>query len=457
MVHTLSDFPDALSPMVVKELRQGLRQKFFVTTLIIVHLVMAVCMLFFSSIDQGMTLTGVLETVSSIFMILVIPMQLSKAILNETKANTLEMLRLSQMSAGRIIWGKWLSNVLQNGLLAVSLLPYLIVSYHFGGMDLLASMLSLGHKLLLGMVIAAAALALSSFQRAWASLLIGLAVYFLFAQLMAGIGFSWSRSMGSLGYITEQLISALPATAWCVFALLSNGASRLAEDANSLSRLKRCVHLGVFLVLCGLSYLLKQDFIYVMTAIVGLFMILDAMTERVNLVPTAYSPFYRSRGLGKIGLIFLSPSWPSGVNLSFFVTAVFGGLLLQYSHDEMAVMVYTLCCCSFWMIFTVVVMAFSHSKKDLLGPLLLFAGLLVLLSFLVYWMHQSAGGNRVWMYLLPITSLISISAHWRHTLEHAALIYSTALLWPLLLSLLSWMHWRRIRPVLEIARVQAAA
>jgi hypothetical protein len=53
------------------------------------------------------------------------------------EARTMDLLLLTRLDAWRIVWGKWVSLQTQTLLMATTLLPYAIVRYFFGSVDLL--------------------------------------------------------------------------------------------------------------------------------------------------------------------------------------------------------------------------------------------------------------------------------------------------------------------------------
>ena len=85
-------------------------------------------------------------------LILVTPLRAFNELAAERKANTLELIFMSGLSAWRIAFGKWVSLLFQALLFLLAVLPYAIMRYYFGAVDLaqdLHGMLD-GHALLRG-------------------------------------------------------------------------------------------------------------------------------------------------------------------------------------------------------------------------------------------------------------------------------------------------------------------
>ena len=83
--------------------------------------------------------------------------------------------------------------------------------------------------------------------------------------------------------------------------------------------IKRPVHLALMLLLAGLAWLpsMRSGIVSTASFVLGLIM-MDALTERVNDVPSVYAAFYRRGWLGRLALGFLAPGWVYG----FFYTVI---------------------------------------------------------------------------------------------------------------------------------------
>jgi len=135
------DFPDRLSPMLVKELRQGLRTRAFIGVFLTLQIILGIILLgagTASSSDQaGSTISNIIFIFFSIAVIIIQPMRGMGALSSEIKGNTIDMMVLTRLSAWRIVAGKW------SAIILVTIIPYLILRYFFGGMNLVGEVVML--------------------------------------------------------------------------------------------------------------------------------------------------------------------------------------------------------------------------------------------------------------------------------------------------------------------------
>ena len=142
------DFPTWLPPMFVKELRQGLRTRGFVIVFIAFQALMALLMMG-AIVGQntavpgaratiGATISGFFWTLLSVQLLLVTPARALGSLQTEMDSRSLDLLLLTRLSAWRIVVGKWASLVAQAALLLVAMLPYGIVRYFAGSVDLVS-------------------------------------------------------------------------------------------------------------------------------------------------------------------------------------------------------------------------------------------------------------------------------------------------------------------------------
>lgn len=140
------DFPTWLPPMLVKELRQGLRTRGFVGAVVIFQLVMVLLML--GALISGRLTGGAIRAVAfnsvNTFFWVLLTMQLLigtpfrglAALRTEIDTRSIDLLMLTRLSAWRIVIGKWGSLFAQGLLLAVAMAPYGVVRYFGGSVNL---------------------------------------------------------------------------------------------------------------------------------------------------------------------------------------------------------------------------------------------------------------------------------------------------------------------------------
>ena len=83
------------------------------------------------------------------------------AVGNERKANTLELIFLTRLTARRILTGKWLALVAQTVLLVCAVLPYAVLRYFLGSVDLGAELTAIALLLLGSAVLSGVAVGFS--------------------------------------------------------------------------------------------------------------------------------------------------------------------------------------------------------------------------------------------------------------------------------------------------------
>ncbi len=135
----LADFSERLDPMVVKELRQGMRARWFVIPFVAVQ-VAAVALVWLESMavnhagggDWGHAAFWGLVYVA---VAVVPPLRCLAGLNEEMTGGASHMVMLAGLSRWRIVYGKWLTQMLLAGLVLLSLLPYGIVRYFFGGVE----------------------------------------------------------------------------------------------------------------------------------------------------------------------------------------------------------------------------------------------------------------------------------------------------------------------------------
>ena len=141
-----ADFPTWLPPMLVKELRQGLRTRGFVGAFVVFQLLMALMMIgtvTSAALGNAGARAATAATVNAFFwtmlgvqLLAVTPARALGSLQSETDSRTLDLLLLTRLSAWRIVVGKWASLLAQAVLLLVAMLPYGIVRYFGGSVDL---------------------------------------------------------------------------------------------------------------------------------------------------------------------------------------------------------------------------------------------------------------------------------------------------------------------------------
>lgn len=171
----MEDFPDWVDPMVVKELRQGLRARWFVVPFLAAQAA-ALTLIWveyaatlrqgtpFASVDFGHSLFWALVFV---LVGVVLPLRALTGLGSEMTGEGARLMLLSGLSRWRIVLGKWLTQMFLSALVLVSLLPYGLVRYFFGGVEWLPNALTLGAALGVTAAMNALVLGASGYRDYW--------------------------------------------------------------------------------------------------------------------------------------------------------------------------------------------------------------------------------------------------------------------------------------------------
>jgi hypothetical protein len=417
---TLSDFPDNLSPMVVKELRQGMRTRLFAGVLLVLHSLMLLITLIAGTAENPGDLDGLRLGLIGLILCFVLPLRGFSALAGEIQRNTMDMLVLTRLSAARIVLGKWASLTAQSLLIAVSLLPYVVARYLYGGQDLFSEAQLLGLLWLIGAVCTAAVVCLSTQPVFWLRttvvvifgvVLLWVGFMFLVASAFGGGALSSSYPvMFPLGSVVDDggwwaVLLVIALATWAVFFFLSLAATRVAPPAENSATLRRSVHGGLVLLLLAASFIFPgtDDVLGIAFFILSM-ATLDALTERNPGMTSVYVPFFRCGLLGRLGLWVLSPGWMSGFVFSLVLTALLASRQLVASGSTEA-LIGAFQVVDIWMVSALVLISSGRKSRDLLGPWIVVYLLRMVASYflsMVAMIPAAVGSETPWaLCLLP--------------------------------------------------------
>lgn len=483
----LTDFPDALSPMVVKELRQGMRTRLFAGVMLVLHALMLVITLISGAAEDARDVDGLRTSLTVLVLCMIFPLRGFSALAGEIQKNTMDMLVLTRLSAWRIVFGKWASLAAQSTLVAVSLLPYVVARYLYGAQDLLADVAMLGLYWIIGLVITAAVVCLSTQKAFWLrAAVVGMfSIAPLFMGLMfavgsvfgggSGMSTTFNMMFGGSGLFSGGawwvfMVTVLAAV-WAVFFFLSLAATRVAPPSENLATVKRCVHGGLVFLLIGLSIwdvapVMPAAFI---TAAVGVlyFAALDALTERNPEMTSIYLPFYRRGLLGRWMAWFLSPGWMTGVLFSFVAASL---ILVRIAYEagtgtgagSAENYLGLLSVNEVWMIAALVLVTSGRRSRDLLGPwivIYILMGVIGALVSAVSLAPAAMGDQTPWgLCLLPGSTAAGYEMAQPDDKELFLMISAgTNLIWPLILVALAMVAAVKSKSLRKEARELAAS
>ncbi len=338
-----TDFADWLSPILVKELRQGLKSRVFTGSFIVMQVVMIVTM-GLRLLDQAGSGTGSGGEFDSFFwamlwlpLLLLMPARGLRALSDESRENTFDLVQLTRMTAFRIAFGKWFALVAQTLLLVAALLPYAVLRYYFGGVDVLNDLVIIAYMLMASMVLTAGAVTLSATPLAVRIIvLVG-------ALPMMSMGGSMFFMMRAFGGSTRSFIFSSSSsydgpgwwlfpcmTALYVFMLLEFAASMFAPLSENHPARKRALALLLVIILPlaawlgGINWLAPLMGFF--TPLIG-WVVVGALSERTVALPAIYAPFARRGFLARCVGRILYPGWATAIP---FLALVLGLITLAF-------------------------------------------------------------------------------------------------------------------------------
>lgn len=337
--HRAADFADWLSPILVKELRQGLKTRAFITVFILIQ----VGMVLFTGLQllevsrdgshRSSDMDGVLAFILMFALLILMPGRGIAAVSEEVKANTLDLVQLTRLTAFRIVFGKWVALVAQTLLLVTAVLPYAVLRYFFGDVNIIQDLAAIGILILISMVLTAGALALSSAHvavRIFMVLVLFFGMMFIMVETMNRFGI---RGLGVPGvgwwlFIWSAVLH--------IYLLLEIAASRIAPASENHSGPKRAVVLIMLLTAIGLMGVSEEVGAGIWTAMclpAAAWVIIEALSERTVQVPSLYSGFVRFGWIGRMAGRVFYPGWASGMCFVFLLMSLVFGMILLITSD----------------------------------------------------------------------------------------------------------------------------
>ena len=345
---TTTDFAEWLSPMLVKELRQGLRSRHFVLIFLLLQAAMifiALMALTTASSEGGRaTFSTFYWLIVGVPLLVIMPISGLGAVANERKANNLELIFLTRLTPRRIMTGKWLAIVAQTVLLVCAVLPYAVLRYFLGGVNLGTELLAIGALVAGSAFFSGVAVGLSPQMSVVLRGVLGVGVFlclqFLFPFLTYAVMGMSGGVLGGGPVATWRLYVGLPVLAVLfLFLTMEFGASKIAPPAANHSTSRRLI--GLAALMFGMLFATSQARDSLLLSRAALLLLIPvcigALSEPLNRVSSVYRPFVR-RGLpGRIAGRFLYPGWPSGVWFTLAVLLMLAPVLYLQARDTVEI------------------------------------------------------------------------------------------------------------------------
>lgn len=338
------DASDLLSPIIVKELRQGLRGRVFQSAFLLVQVAMILCvsgaLVATSAIDgeQLQMFSGFFWLIVSAPLVAVIPLMGLAALRGEIKANSLELVYLTRLTPWRIVAGKWAALSAQSLLFVFSILPYLVLRYFLGGIDLVNELRML--LVLLGVCLLFTSVTVGfSAHPPW-MVRVGVALFFLFglqfamAAMFAGRVFAMAGS--GLGGIDSNPFVIVPVFGTLgLLLMLELGTSKIAPAAATRSLQIRCIGLLTLGAATALHLLGDKSGIALFAAAPLLFVIcITSLIETPRWIRSIYAPYAKRGAIARrLGRLFFYPGWQSGVGYTTIVAAAMAFLIIPMASE----------------------------------------------------------------------------------------------------------------------------
>jgi hypothetical protein len=321
------DFFDWLPPMLVRELRQGIQSGAFVWTFLLIqaalvlhggYTVLATAERFDGNLLRASG--GLFWTILVITVGFVIPLRGVNSIATERTGNNLDLVRLTRLSATRIVVGKWAAVVAQAALVAASVLPYLVLRYFLGGVNVVDELKALGWLLVGSAVVAGLAIQASTRpqrERVGLMTLVGFGGWGLLMRSMVGGPPFFSGSPGWFGLAVAALYAVL---------FLEAAAASIAPASENHALRKRLLAIGCAAVVAGIGMFASRRYFPAVALVLGLpvlFAAVGALCERPVRFRRMHAAFARGGVAGRAAAAVFTPGWATGL---VFV-ALAGGLV----------------------------------------------------------------------------------------------------------------------------------
>jgi hypothetical protein len=318
--------------MLVKELRQGLRSRAFTAAFLFLQGMLLLFMMSgFSEQNDGRDTAAPFWILLELALLVLMPMRGLGALHAEIRSNTLELISLTRMSAWKIVFGKWSALVSQSGLIAVAVMPYIVLRYFFGGMNVLVELGLLLAVLLFSGWLSAFMVAVSVLPNAFLRLVFAFPSAFLISWFLGGSVVLVTQGDGAFSFALRGVSGpwllglSVAGAVFLIYYFLDMAASRIAPQAVNYVTRRRLIGLAVFVLVLALIHGsgVAGGYLVWVFLLFGL-LALDALTEHPATVASVYAPFRRHAWL-RPGQVLFVPGWFSGI---FFLLVLGAGIVL---------------------------------------------------------------------------------------------------------------------------------
>lgn len=422
----LVDFSDRLNPMLVKELRQGLRGVGFVILFITLQALLAFILLITagaaSSDNAGHLLSRTIFFLFSFAVLIVQPLRGISALSSEVRGNTIDLLCLTKLSAWRITFGKWISLVSQSALILTAVIPYLILRYFFGDMQIFSELLLLLSIFLASATLTAFTVGFSGIGSNIIRVLLPIVgSFFLFMavwSIFVSNRYAYQEIIELFSLTTSSsLLGVLAFVVMCIYAgwmCLDIGCSQIAPVAENRTTLKRTVSFLMISLALGIALMATTATPALIT--LAFFLCIPiciiSLTENPHLVPPIAAPFVKKGVLGKLLGRLLYPGWATGLLFTLVLFSLFQGVVSFYpeAQTDFSISDQTTVTAVFAMLFFSIAMTrvFARKHDNRFGLFILFLSVQFLTIAIIYACEQWSTDLELMPYFcwVPATLLV---------------------------------------------------
>lgn len=329
------DFSDFLSPMLVKELRQGLRGASFASLFMAMQALLSISILLTLIAGEAASPGAVSVVIFNIYVITVCgiqPLRGCNAISAEIKNDTIDLVLLTRLSSWKIVFGKWVSLMAQSMIFAVSLLPYIILRYFLGDMQLFAELLVFALIFIIGGIVTAISIggsAITSIVLRFIIIggIVGTILIWTVAVVTALFGSSQEITyvFGSLDIWSEVsliLLGFIVSGGYLAWLALDFGASAIAPISENRSTLRRILFLCLLLLALAIngytaisatseSYLIASIFTTLISFSLFIPFFVTTFSEQPFITPSVAMRLKQNKLLKPVRYL-LYPGWGTG-------------------------------------------------------------------------------------------------------------------------------------------------
>lgn len=333
--HVIDRVGDRLNPILVKEIRQALRSRYFrgsyVITLLIATLLGTIVLLpNRHRLDVGEGFFAAIYACLVFAVMGLVPFQAFLSVGITWEREQLDALNLTDLRPSQIVRGRLWSSLVQGGLIVIALLPFLALSYLLPGTDPLGMALCLVMTLAAGAMLVCVALAMS-----WLSTNRLGRVLLLAVLGMLLMSFCWAAFMSGVEVIDSASDFQRPEGRFAIVMFLSMFASvgglclvgataRISHPEENRSTGMRLFILGVlaisaFIPYAVIWYLSPASETVIVTVVVTLFGLMLPMSLVVTEPERLGRRVQRQVPRNSLVALLLHPLFPGGGSGALFV------------------------------------------------------------------------------------------------------------------------------------------